>query len=52
MDLDTLGFALAAGMVAAINPCGFAMLPGYLSLVISAEAGAGVGSRGRSLAGR
>jgi cytochrome c-type biogenesis protein len=50
MDLDTLGFALAAGMVAAINPCGFAMLPGYLSLVISAEAGAGVGSRGRSLA--
>jgi cytochrome c-type biogenesis protein len=32
--LDALGFALAAGMVAAVNPCGFAMLPAYLTLVV------------------
>jgi len=34
MDLQTLGFALAAGLVAALNPCGFAMLPAYLTLVV------------------
>lgn len=34
MDLQTLGLALAAGSVAALNPCGFAMLPAYLTLVI------------------
>lgn len=27
-----LGFAFGAGMVAAVNPCGFAMLPAYLGL--------------------
>lgn len=46
--IDTLGFALGAGLVAALNPCGFAFLPGYLGLVI-----AGVGaqsSRSRALA--
>ncbi len=37
MDLDTLAFAVAAGLVAAVNPCGFAMLPGYLSLVVAGE---------------
>ncbi|WP_307849586.1 cytochrome c biogenesis CcdA family protein [Qaidamihabitans albus] len=37
MDLDTLGFALAAGMVATVNPCGFAMLPAYLALVVAGE---------------
>jgi cytochrome c-type biogenesis protein len=34
MDVQTLAFALAAGLVAAFNPCGFAMLPGYLALVV------------------
>lgn len=29
-----MGFALAAGLVAALNPCGFAMLPTYLTLVV------------------
>jgi cytochrome c biogenesis protein CcdA len=29
-----LALALGAGMVAAINPCGFALLPAYLSLLI------------------
>src|SRR6478752_7434337 len=38
MDLGVLGFALAAGAVAAVNPCGFAMLPGYLALVVAGEA--------------
>ena len=28
------GFAFGAGMVAAVNPCGFAMLPAYLSLYL------------------
>jgi cytochrome c-type biogenesis protein len=37
MDLDTLGFALAAGMLATVNPCGFAMLPAYLTLVVAGD---------------
>ena len=31
------GIAFGAGMVAAVNPCGFAMLPAYLSLYLGAE---------------
>jgi cytochrome c-type biogenesis protein len=31
------GLAFAAGMVAAVNPCGFAMLPAYLSLYLGTE---------------
>lgn len=34
MDHALLGVAFAAGLVAALNPCGFAMLPGYLLLVV------------------
>jgi cytochrome c-type biogenesis protein len=34
VDLQTLSFALAAGTLAAVNPCGFAMLPAYLTLVV------------------
>lgn len=41
IDSATLSFALGAGLVAALNPCGFAFLPGYLGLVIA-------GSQGRS----
>jgi cytochrome c biogenesis protein CcdA len=37
-----MGLAFAAGLVAALNPCGFAMLPAYLALVV---AGAEVGRR-------
>jgi cytochrome c-type biogenesis protein len=33
----TLAFAFAAGMVATINPCGFAMLPAYLSYFLGME---------------
>ncbi len=37
IDTAALGFALGAGLVAALNPCGFAFLPGYLGLVIVGE---------------
>ena len=33
-DLIPLGFAFGAGMVSAVNPCGFAMLPAYLGLFL------------------
>ncbi len=42
MDTGVYALALAAGLVAAFNPCGFAMLPAYLSLLV-----AGGGSAGR-----
>lgn len=49
-----VGLALAAGVLAAVNPCGFALLPAYLALLVSGEAGAGNSSRtaavGRALA--
>ncbi|MDZ7885451.1 MAG: cytochrome c biogenesis protein CcdA [Mycobacterium sp.] len=37
MDSETIAFAMAAGLVAALNPCGFALLPGYLALVVAGE---------------
>jgi cytochrome c-type biogenesis protein len=41
---DDLTFALLAGMLATVNPCGFAMLPGYLALVVAGDSrGARVG---------
>lgn len=40
MDSQAIGFALAAGLVAALNPCGFALLPGYLTLVVAGEGSA------------
>lgn len=33
-----LAFAFAGGMLATVNPCGFAMLPAYLSWFLGAEA--------------
>jgi uncharacterized protein (TIGR03382 family) len=48
---DDLAFALGAGMLATVNPCGFAMLPGYLTLVIAGSGEAGRAARvGRALA--
>ena len=32
-----VGFAFGAGMVSAVNPCGFAMLPAYLSLYLGGQ---------------
>ena len=36
-----LGFAFAAGMVATVNPCGFAMLPAYLGLYLGSNENSG-----------
>jgi cytochrome c-type biogenesis protein len=36
-DLLPFGYAFGAGMVSAVNPCGFAMLPVYLTLYLGAE---------------
>jgi cytochrome c biogenesis protein CcdA len=48
-----VGLAFAAGLVAALNPCGFAMLPAYLLLVVRGQPHEGSGERtavGRALA--
>ncbi|MEU4445312.1 cytochrome c biogenesis protein CcdA [Actinosynnema sp. NPDC050801] len=43
--------AVLAGMVATVNPCGFAMLPAYLTLVVHGDDGRDrVGAIGRALA--
>lgn len=34
-----VGYAIGAGMVAAVNPCGFAMLPSYLGLYLGTTDG-------------
>jgi cytochrome c-type biogenesis protein len=33
-DVSDLGLALAAGLLAAVNPCGFALLPVYLTVLV------------------
>lgn len=38
-DLLPVGYAFGAGMVSAVNPCGFFMLPVYLTLYLGAEEG-------------
>ncbi len=45
----SLTFALAAGMIAAFNPCGFAMLPAYLGFFVGVE---GADPKGRAAVGR
>lgn len=49
MDRGLIGLAFAAGLVAALNPCGFAMLPAYLLLVVRGPR-TGVAAAGRALA--
>lgn len=39
IDWDLASYALGAGLVAAVNPCGFAMLPAYLSYFLGLETG-------------
>src|SRR5437867_13403560 len=46
---DDLAFAVLAGMLATVNPCGFAMLPGYLALVVAGEESSRSGRVGRAL---
>ncbi|MBT2510590.1 cytochrome c biogenesis protein CcdA [Streptomyces sp. ISL-98] len=46
-----LALALTAGMLAAVNPCGFALLPAYLSLlVLGDDSPTRTGAVGRALA--
>ncbi|TDD35649.1 cytochrome c biogenesis protein CcdA [Actinomadura sp. KC06] len=40
--MEEISLALAAGLVAAFNPCGFALLPSYLTLLIAAPGAGGV----------
>jgi cytochrome c biogenesis protein CcdA len=50
MDSGSLLVALTAGMVAAFNPCGFALLPAYLAMFLGDEAGGRSGGAvGRAL---
>lgn len=37
MDLGPISLALAAGGLATVNPCGFAMLPAFLSFYVGAD---------------
>ena len=45
-----MGLALTAGLVAALNPCGFALLPAYLALVVRGERTCPLAAVGRALA--
>jgi cytochrome c biogenesis protein CcdA len=47
---ELLGLAFAAGLVAALNPCGFAMLPAYLTFVVTGDAEGRPAAVGRALA--
>ncbi|RKR74426.1 cytochrome c biogenesis CcdA family protein [Frondihabitans australicus] len=40
-----IGYAFTLGLVAAVNPCGFPLLPAYLSLFVSAPEGRGAAGR-------
>lgn len=37
--MDDIALALAAGLLAAFNPCGFAMLPSFLAVLVSGPGG-------------
>src|SRR5207253_5133298 len=39
------GYAFAAGMVTAVNPCGFVLVPAYLGRHLRADGGTGRGRR-------
>ncbi|WP_024440965.1 MULTISPECIES: cytochrome c biogenesis protein CcdA [unclassified Mycobacterium] len=50
MNQNLPALAFAAGLVAALNPCGFALLPAYLALVVRGERTGGRQAVGRALA--
>jgi cytochrome c-type biogenesis protein len=50
VDTAALSLALTAGALAALNPCGFALLPAYLSMfVVPGDSGGPLRSTGRAL---
>lgn len=50
MDLGLFGFALAAGALASVNPCGFVMLPALVAVQLQGVGGAAVTARGEAAA--
>jgi cytochrome c biogenesis protein CcdA len=50
VNRELVGLAFGAGLVAALNPCGFAMLPAYLALVVRGEQRRQFAAAGRALA--
>jgi cytochrome c biogenesis protein CcdA len=50
VDQNLAGLAFGAGLVAALNPCGFAMLPAYLALVVRGEETGQLAAVGRAVA--
>lgn len=46
-----LGFAFAAGMVATVNPCGFVMLPAFLTMYLTDQQGDATAGSERSVPG-
>ena len=49
MDQHLVGLAFGAGLVAVLNPCGFAMLPTYLTLVVRGDATGRLTALGRAI---
>lgn len=49
MNQNLPALAFAAGLVAALNPCGFALLPAYLALVVRGDRAGGWDVVGRAL---
>lgn len=47
--MDALPLALAAGMLAAVNPCGFALLPAYLGIFVLDDRSGRATALGRAL---
>ena len=45
MDFGFFGFALAAGALATVNPCGFIMLPALVAVQLQQAAGSGEADR-------
>ncbi|MGE2737728.1 cytochrome c biogenesis CcdA family protein [Mycolicibacterium vaccae] len=50
MQQNLVGLAFAAGLVAALNPCGFVMLPAYLALVVRGSGSGGPVAVARAVA--
>ncbi|MDP3892253.1 cytochrome c biogenesis CcdA family protein [Nocardioides sp.] len=48
-SLDLLSLALGAGMLAAVNPCGFALLPAYLGIFVLDDRPGRAAALGRAL---
>jgi cytochrome c biogenesis protein CcdA len=50
VEQSLVGLAFTGGLVAALNPCGFALLPAYLTLVVRGEGTGPLAAVGRALA--